>query len=245
MSRPPRFAAAAPPGAEGLAYIAGAELHHLRDVMRLRAGASLAIFTPDGAEYSATLVGYDRRRATVRIAARREALAPRARLVLAAAIVKGPRMDVLVEKAAELGAAELWPILCERSVARAGGSERLARWRRLVAAASKQSLAPHLMELHEPLEFAGLIRNAPRDTLRVICAFGAESFGAMLARMRPRSILVACGPEGDFTSGERDMALAAGFVEAGLGPNRLRSETAAIAALSIAADFLAAAARAD
>ncbi len=243
MSRPPRFAAAAPPGPDGLVFIAGAELHHLRDVMRLRAGAPLAILTPDGAEYSGTLIGYDRRRAIARTVSRRDAPAHTAPLALAAAIIKGPRMDVLVEKAAELGAAELWPVLCARSVVRAAGSERLARWRRIAAAAAKQSLAERPMEVRAPHEFADLIRTAPRDTLRIICAIGAGPLGTLLARMKPRKILIACGPEGDFTGAERDGARAAGFVEAGLGPNRLRSETAAIAALSIAADFLAGAAR--
>jgi 16S rRNA (uracil1498-N3)-methyltransferase len=239
MNRPPRFAAAAPPDPDGLVFIAGPELHHLRNVMRLRAGAPLTVATPDGAEYAGTLVSCDRGRAVIRIASRCDA--PRALpLALAAAIIKGTRMDVLVEKAAELGAAELWPIICARSVVRAAGAERLARWRRLAAAAAKQSLAPRTMEVREPLQFADLIRTAPRDTLRVICAIGAEPLGAVLARTKPAKMLAACGPEGDFTSAERDAAREAGFVEAGLGPNRLRSETAAIAALSIAADFLAA-----
>jgi 16S rRNA (uracil1498-N3)-methyltransferase len=244
MSRPPRFTATEPPNSDGIVFIAGAELHHLRDVMRLRAGAPLTITTPDGAEYAGVLAGCDHGRATVRIVSRSND-ARAAPLVLAAAIIKGPRMDVLVEKAAELGAAELWPIVCARSVVRSAGAERLARWRRLAAAAAKQSLAPRAMEVREPGQFADLIRDAPRDTLRVIGAIGAEPLGALLARAKPAKILVACGPEGDFDSRERAAARDSGFIEAGLGPNRLRSETAALAALSISGDFLATGRRAD
>jgi 16S rRNA (uracil1498-N3)-methyltransferase len=244
MSRPPRFAASAPPDHDGLVFVAGTELHHLRDVMRLRAGAPVTVTTPDGAAYAGVLAGYNRDRGSIRIVSR-SSDARRAPLVLAAAIIKGPRMDVLVEKAAELGAAELWPIICAHSVARAAGGERLARWRRIAAAAAKQSLAPRALEVREPRQFADLIRDAPRDTLRVICAIGAQPLGMVLARTRPKKILLACGPEGDFDRAERAAARDAGFIEAGLGANRLRSETAAIAALSIAGDFLAGAERAD
>jgi|SRR5580658_848938 16S rRNA (uracil1498-N3)-methyltransferase len=241
MKRPPRFTIAAPPDAAGVAQVADTETHHMRDVMRLREGAEVFVLDPAGMEHRATILRFDRDRAVVRISAAGAARAVN-RLVLAAAIIKGPRMDFIVEKAAELGASELWPTLCARGVAGAPGRERLARWRRLAMAAAKQSLAPRAMLMQEPLSFADLIRTAPRDTLRVICTIAAEPVGAILRREQPRSVMLACGPEGDFDRDEHRAALAAGFVAAGLGPNRLRSETAALAALSITADFLYAAA---
>jgi 16S rRNA (uracil1498-N3)-methyltransferase len=242
LSRPPRFASQHPI-VDGVAIIDGAELHHLRDVMRLRVGDSVALLSDDNLEHRARIEQLDDDRAILRI----EKTAPAREvtpLILATAIIKGPRMDYVVEKAAELGATELWPILCARSVAGAPGAERMARWRRLATAAAKQCLTPKPLEVHEPLSFAHLIECLTKDTLaegawlKMICTMGAEPMVSVIERAEPRAIVIACGPEGDFTDDERVLAQRAGFVAAGLGGNRLRSETAAIAAVSIAAALM-------
>jgi 16S rRNA (uracil1498-N3)-methyltransferase len=214
--------------------------------MRLRAGASVALLTADNLEHLARIERFEDDRAIVRIEKTAPAgVAPP--LILATAIIKGPRMDFLVEKAAELGVTELWPMLCARSVVRAPGVERTARWRRLVIAAAKQSLASAALELHESVRFADLIETLAKDRLaggadnaplKMICTMGAEPIASVIRRIKPRGIIVACGPEGDFTDAELAFAKDAGFVAAGLGNNRLRSETAAIAAVSVAAALL-------
>jgi 16S rRNA (uracil1498-N3)-methyltransferase len=94
------------------------------------------------------------------------------------------------------------------------------------------------MRVAEPAEFADLIQRLPRDTLALICAQGAEPLHRVLGRLRPAGILIACGPEGDFTAAEIRAASDAGFIAAGLGAARLRSETAAVAALAIAGEWL-------
>jgi 16S rRNA (uracil1498-N3)-methyltransferase len=228
---PPRFAIASPPDASGVAIVEGAELHHMRDVMRLRPGDKVSLFDADGAEHVGVIDRYDTERALIRISASTKASATR--LILAAAIIKGPRMDLVVEKAGELGASDLWPIVCAHGLVKSPGAERLSRWRRLAISAAKQSLAPRPMEVRDPLQFSGLIREMPADTLAIICERGADSLGEVIRRLAPRAILIATGPEGDFGRDELAAAHAAGFIAAGLGPNRLRSETAAIAALSI------------
>jgi 16S rRNA (uracil1498-N3)-methyltransferase len=243
VTRPARFALRHPI-VDGTAIIDGAELHHLRDVMRLREGASIALLGAGSVEHLARIERFEEARAILRV----ERTIPSSqaeRLVLAAAIIKGPRMDFIVEKAAELGVTELRPMLCARSVVRAPGAERIERWRRLALAAAKQSLAPVAMELHRPVNFADLIDGLATDTLagggpeaaplKMICAMGAESIATVVRRLKPRAIVVACGPEGDFTGEELALARRAGFVAVGLGNNRLRSETAALAAVSVAA----------
>ena len=246
MSRPARFALHHPI-IEGIAIIDGAELHHIRDVMRLREGSAVALLAPGNLEHLARIERFEDNRAIVRI----EKTVPADEtppLILATAIIKGPRMDFLVEKAAELGVTELWPILCARSVVRAPGVERIGRWRRLALAAAKQSFAPAALELHDPAPFADLIESLAKDRLaggaphpaplKVICTMGAETFASAVRRTKPRGIVIACGPEGDFTDSELEVAKGAGFIAAGLGNNRLRSETAAIAAVSVAAALL-------
>jgi 16S rRNA (uracil1498-N3)-methyltransferase len=239
MKRAPRFAISSAAVEGAVATIAGAELHHMRDVMRLLPGTEVALFDERGAEYAGVIRDFQARQAVIEISAAARAQAEiTSELILAAAVIKGPRMDFLVEKAAELGAAELWPVLCARGVAREVGGERLARWRRLASAAAKQSLAPRATEVVAPLKLEDLIRRLDGGRLCVVLSAGAPPLGAVLRQARTRALLLLCGPEGDFTDEELAAAREAGFVAAGLGGRRLRSETAALAALSIAAGTL-------
>jgi len=246
MSRPPRFVLHHPIE-DGVAILDGAELHHLRDVMRLREGSAIALLAPNDAEHLGRIAKLEDTRAVITIekTVRAGATAP---LILATAIIKGPRMDFLVEKAAELGVTELWPTLCARNVVQAPGAERIARWRRLAGAAAKQSLARGTLELHEAVAFADLIDSLAKDTLagggteltplKMICTMGAEPIASVIRRIKPRGVIIACGPEGDFTEPEMALAKGSGFVAVGLGKQRLRSETAALAAVSVAAALL-------
>jgi 16S rRNA (uracil1498-N3)-methyltransferase len=234
---PPRFSIARAPDASGRIHIEGAELRHMRTVLRLDVDSRVSLLDPGGAEHQGVIERYERDRAVIRIES--SSLSPaRPQIILAAAIVKGPRMDFLVEKAAELGASELWPLICARGLVRSSGAERLARWGRLALSAAKQSQSPIAMEVRAPIGLDDLIRAVRPGTLAVICAQGGEPLGEVIRRVHPCAILIAVGPEGDFDDAERAKTAKAGFVAAGLGPNRLRSETAALAAVSIAAGLL-------
>jgi 16S rRNA (uracil1498-N3)-methyltransferase len=237
MASPRRFSIARAPDASGLAQVEGAELHHMRTVLRLAVDARVSLLDPAGSEHRGVIERYERDRAVIRV----ESSSPcpaRPRIILAAAIIKGPRMDFVVEKAAELGASELWPLVCARGLVRSPGAERLARWRRLALAAAKQSQSPVAMEVRGPVSIDDLIRSVPPETLAVICAQGSQPLSSVIRRAHPRAILIAVGPEGDFDDHERAKAATAGFLDAGLGPNRLRSETAALGAVSIAQGLL-------
>ena len=237
---PPRFSIARAPDAARLAHVEGAELHHMRTVLRLPVDARVSLLDPAGVEHQGTIERYERGRAVIRIESSSSQPDSRARtrIILAAAIIRGPRMDFVVEKAAELGASELWPIVSARGLIRSPGAERLARWGRLALAAAKQSHSPVAMEVRAPIGVDDMIRGVPPGTLAVICAKGGEPLAQVIRRLRPRAILIAVGPEGDFDDDERAKAANAGFVAAGLGPNRLRSETAAVAAVSLAAGLM-------
>lgn len=239
MSRVRRFLIGENAVAEGVARISGPEFHHIRNVMRLGPGAEVTLIDANGLEYVGRISRLETACAIVELALSREPDRRGAdRLILAAALIKGPRMDFLVEKAAELGACALWPLACKRSVTRNPGSERIERWRRLSAAAAKQCLSARLMEIRAPISVADMAQNVPKETLAVVCSAGAEPLGPVLRRSRPRAIILACGPEGGFDDSEAAAMATAGFVTAGLGQNRLRSETAGLAALAIAAETL-------
>ena len=148
---------------------------------------------------------------------------------LAVALIAWPRFDWAVEKSAELGAAALWPLACERvkpGLTQAAAA-RAGRWARLAAEARKQSGRPAPMLVHPLLELKALLElpgpgyflsPAPRRT---------EKDPASAP-----SPLLAIGPEGGFTPGEEEAFLAAGFRPWNLGPIPLRTETAALAALA-------------
>jgi 16S rRNA (uracil1498-N3)-methyltransferase len=237
MKPAPRFALHSAPDVRGTARIAREEAHHMRNVMRLEPGDAVTLIDQEGRSYSGTISGYDREGALVQIVSSQRSH-PRPSLIVASAIIKGPRMDFLVEKSAELAATELWPIVCARTVGKVPGRENILRWQRLAAAAAKQSLALPPMQVREAVPFATLIRSVPRDTLALICSAGSEPMTRLMGNERPCGLLIASGPEGDFAADELQGAIAAGFVAVGLGPNRLRSETAAIAALALAGQWL-------
>lgn len=232
MKRPRRFSAGFLPDRPGVMVVSGAELHHMRDVCRLRTGAQVSLLGPDGAEVVAKIVQLGSRRALAEVVERRPAPASFP-VVLAAAIIKGSRMDFMVEKAAELGAAELWLMATRRGVVPAPGAERRARWERLAAAAARQSLAPAPMAIRAALSVAEVAAKAPPEALRLVCVQGGAPLGGILKEDAARALVVACGPEGDFAPEELAALRGAGFVPCGLGPNRLRAETAALAALSV------------
>ena len=237
-ARAPRFAIRRGAIAGDIARVTGDELHHLRDVMRLRAGDRVTLIADSGEIHEGAIERVEPACATVAIARSYPNPPPRCRLILAPGLIKAPRMDFLVEKAAELGAVELWPLICARSPARNPGVERLARWERIAVAAAKQSLARVTIRIRPPVSVADMIRDAPKETLAVACEPGGEPLTAIIRRVRPSTLMLACGPEGGFDPDETAAMREAGFVAATLGPNRLRSETAALAALSVAAAAL-------
>ena len=236
MKRAPRFAIEAADLDGGSARVRGAELHHLRDVMRLGRGAEVTLWDGGGREYFGRIAGVERDFALVEITGAAAAAVENRAITLAAAIIKGPRMDLLIEKAAELVVRVLRPLACARSVVRDPGLSRIERWRRLANAAVKQSLRKPPMEIEAPATVAATVAAMAKDTFAVTCEAGAAPLGALIRSRKPHALLIACGPEGGFDDEEAAAMRAAGFVAAGLGPNRMRSETAALAAAAIAAD---------
>jgi 16S rRNA (uracil1498-N3)-methyltransferase len=248
MKHLPRFAIpedAAEPGIGGTVRVCGSELRHMRDVMRLGPGTEVVLCGASGMEYAGRIAAFEPDTAIIRVAGAHHQERTRRRLILASGVIKAARMDLLVEKAAELDAAEFWPLLCSRSIVREPSLGRQQRWRRISLAAAKQSLRSRTMEIHDPLDVSAMVESVQQAALAVTCMTGAEPLSAVIRRMVdghkicPAVVVLAIGPEGDFTAEELAVMREAGFIAAGLGGNRLRSETAALAALSIATGIFA------
>ena len=225
----------------GRATVSGPELEHMRRVLRLEPGDRVTLFDDAGWEHEGTIRSYANHlgEITVTRSYQPERESP-LRVTLAQALGKGEKLDWVVEKATELGAAAVAPFFCDRSVPRwdrAAAEKKRARWGRIALSAAKQSGRTRVPEIHEITDFAGLVgRQWPCD-LKILFWEGERARGlAEMRREMPRvqSLLLVIGPEGGFAPEEVESAAQSGFHSAGLGKRILRTETAAVAALSLA-----------
>jgi len=216
----------------------GSAASHLTRVLRARAGDFLTLFNGEGGEYAARILGQGGGKVTVEIGAheateRESSLA----LTLAQGMARGERMDLVVQKATELGVARLVPLLTERSVVRLAGPQaqkKLEHWRAVAVAACEQSGRTRLPQIAAPQtlrEFLADERSNDAAPLRVLLSPDGARNLSDLPRTCAASVLI--GPEGGLTPEERERAVAAGFLALRLGPRVLRTETAALVAVAL------------
>jgi 16S rRNA (uracil1498-N3)-methyltransferase len=205
------------------------QAHYLKDVMRVRVGQPVLLFNGRDGEWQSDLVS-DRREVVLAVGQQSRSQMPEPGPALLFAPIKRPRLEWLIEKAVELGANRLIPVLTERTVVRPETSDRL---RARVIEAAEQCGRLTLPVLDEPVRLLTAIDARDDDEL---VAFADESGGGRaigeLLRNEPVSGLLV-GPEGGFAPGERQSLLARQQVRSvSLGPRILRAETAAVFALS-------------
>ncbi len=216
------------PPREGRYQLPAEEARHLARVCRHVPGDHVEIFDGRGFATSALIVETGKDSAVlVAQGPPLEELTSPCSLTLATAIPKGDRFDWLVEKATELGIDRLIPLVTEHSVVDPRDS-KLERLRRTIIEASKQSSRNRLMVLDSPLSWVDLVRSA-RQTVRLLARPGGLSHGRWPRFEGQRDAILAVGPEGGFSPGEEDLALAAGWHPIRLSRYILRVETAGLA----------------
>ena len=234
----------------GSPALTGAEAHHARDVLRLRVGDQAILFDGHGHEVMAEISEIGRREMRLRVLEEREARPQPCRITLAQAIPKGKNMDLIVQKSVELGAAEIVPVISERTVVSLDKEEaasKQAKWQQVVIEACKQcgqNWMPHVAQprtLKEFLQGQTSDIRSQRSEMRLVASTQTESLHLkeILRRFedtheaRPPRVTILIGPEGDFTPAEYGEASQAGFQRITLGAIILRVETAAIFCLSV------------
>ena len=209
-------------------------------VLRLQPGQAVTLFDGRGGEWSATITRMGRSEVEVDVGAHHAIEREAARAVhLAVGLMAAERMDWLVEKATELGAASLTPVLMARSSLRPSGEraeKKRAHWQAVAAAACEQNGRNRLLNVREQLSFQEFARQAGASACRWLLSLDATapSLRASTAALPENtSLTLLSGPEGGLDADEEAAARAAGFVPHSLGPRVLRAETAPLAALAL------------
>lgn len=223
----------------------GSEAHHARNVLRMQTGDKLVLFNGKGREVTAEIAAIADDEIRLRKMHEGETAALGCRIVLGQAIPKGKNMDLIVQKAVEIGAAEIAPIISDRTVVQLdseSGLQKQSKWQQIAIEAAKQCGQNWLPRVHTPKKLAEFFSTADQQfDLRLIGSLqpDARHLKSILEmystehRVRPRSVLMLVGPEGDFTPAELALARRNGCQPITLGPIILRVETAAIYCLSV------------
>jgi len=206
-------------------------------VLRMRVGDELVLFNGTGGEFTAVITEVSRRAIVLNIGAHRERdVESPLRINLVQGVSRGERMDLVVQKATELGVQRITPVLTERSVVRLQGDKserRREHWEKVAQSACEQCGRNIVPLIDEPQPFASWLASAgASDLQRAVLRPGVEQTLASLNCTNKQWQLLI-GPEGGLAQAELEHATEAGFAPYALGPRVLRTETAAIAALVI------------
>lgn len=209
--------------------------NHLARVLRLREGDACVLFNGDGHDYDARLTAISKRGVVADIVVARaiDNESP-LRVILLQGIARGEKMDLILQKATELGVAAIIPVTAERTEVKldAGRTEkRVAHWRSVIASACEQSGRARLPSLSAPASLADAARDVGTGATKLTLDPTGDVALATV-EIASGAVVVAIGPEGGWSPRDRDTLSAAGFTGLRLGPRILRTETAGLAAIA-------------
>jgi len=214
----------------------GEELHHLRNVLRLRRGDHLALFDGRGRGFQASLLSIDAKQAVLLVGAE-ESTPPESALELhlAMALAKGDKLDLVIQKGTELGVFAFHPLVSARADLKldpARAETRAARWQRVALEACKQSGRARIPEILPPADLDRFLEtDLPEE--RIVLDPSGDLLSSLPPRPEPGPVVVAIGPEGGWEPDELIRLCAHQFAVLRLGPRILRAETAAFVAACV------------
>ena len=213
----------------------GAEARHLSQVLRVGNGESITVFDGCGRRATAQVLSVTRNRVALELGTPQYLPAPLPAIALAQAIPKGKNMDLIIQKAVELGVAAIQPLVTRHSVVQPGDGKS-DKWRRIALEACKQCGQDTLPAIADPQSFdSWMSACTPAPGLKLIASLtsGARPLREVLhAAPGTRAVTMLVGPEGDFSLEESRDAVAAGFLPVSLGSIVLRVATAALFCLA-------------
>ena len=222
------------------------ESHHLVRVLRARVGDNVTVLDGGGGRYTGSIEAADAKGVGVRVDSVEQTGPPAIRLTLLQSIPKGKTMDLILRMATEIGATSVQPVFTDQGEVQIKG-ERLAskveKWRTTMIESCKQCGVAWLPELSTPVALGDWLtgQSAAADDLRLVASLEAGSLplrDVLQSAGAVKRVVVAVGPEGDFTTAEYKALAAAEFHPVRLGTNVLRSETAAAYIMSVVDQIL-------
>ena len=213
------------------------QVRYIGKVLRLRVGDTLTVFNGQGGEFAATVVAIGKNSAVLLIGEQHEVETESPLKVhLVQGISRGDRMDLVVQKATELGVKRISPVLTEYGVVKldaARAAKRRAHWQSVAESACEQSGRTRPPLVDEPMALNAWFgaRTKEADTDLILRPGAATTLASLAAPVTKVCLLI--GPEGGFSDSEYEDAEVAGFNAVSLGPRILRTETAAIAAIAV------------
>jgi 16S rRNA (uracil1498-N3)-methyltransferase len=212
------------------------QAHHIRDVLRLKAGNEIILCDERGNEYKAIIEKISEEGIEFKIKKRNKFIpGQRIKITLACAIPKKSKMDDIIDKLTQLGVDRIIPLLTERVIVKLDKKKevlRLTRWRRIALNSAKQSQRKQLPVIDSLKNIQEVLAEDFDLKLMPTLTGKRKTLRDAIAESNPKSILVLIGPEGDFTPEEVELAKKSGCIPVSLGDLVLRVETAAIAVVS-------------
>jgi 16S rRNA (uracil1498-N3)-methyltransferase len=215
-------------------FLEGDEAKHLSQVLRIQPDQWITVFDGLGNYAEAKVLSVSKNRVAIMLDLAESKPTPRPDITLAQAIPKGKNMDWIVQKAVELGASRIQPLVTRHTIVSPSG-DKAEKWRRTALEACKQCGQFTIPIIEDPLPFAEWLANRPSADLEIIASLAdtPKNFRETIQLLpNLESVTIAIGPEGDFSPEEMTAALAAGFVPVTLGDLVLRVETATMFCLS-------------
>jgi len=215
--------------------ITGSDAHHIRDVLRMKAGDRIELLDGKGAVYLSEIERIEKNKVVCKILESRELkVESRIKITLAQALPKASKMDFIVEKCTELGSYQIIPMSTERTVA---GKAKLDRWKKIAKSAAEQSGRTIIPEITPLMKFEDVLKTRNQFDLALI-PWELEKENTLKKVLttyppnNPTTIIILVGTEGGFSQKEIKQARAAGFIPVSLGNRILRTETAGMAVLA-------------
>jgi len=221
-----------------MSTIAGAEVNHIKNVLRLKTGDEICLFDGTGVEYIARISQLSSNKAIVEIISKTVSFSESfVHISIAQSYLKEKKMDLLIRQLTELGINHWQPFFSERSIPTPNSKRLLSRgqrWEKIMIEAVKQCRRSRLMEIGQSVSFDDMLISAKDADIKIIFWENADkplSSNAFSSnKHKIRSVYSVIGPEGGFSANEVLQAVDAGFFPFGIGPRILRAETAAVAA---------------
>ena len=221
--------------------VTGDDINHIKNVLRMTAGEKVVVSCGQGTDYYCIIEDIQETGVTLRIQEEKPAVTELpVRIVLFQALPKVDKMELVIQKAVELGASEVVPVRSRRCVVKLDAhreAKKLARWRAIAESAAKQSGRGILPQIHDGMDFGKALEYAQElDSVLIpyeLCDAIDESQHIVQRAVRQNSIGIFIGPEGGFERSEVEAAVRSGAQPVSLGKRILRTATAGLAVLSV------------